>query len=671
MSTERIDYSSVQRYEDYIEQLNVLNGIECQNIVRDLDSKVSYLPRVTSVASGVGHCIFEAKLKEMLGIKEVISSSFPGKGRLVHQLLALASLEVFGKNSLPNKDLMKYFEELVQELQNYSVSATRDERSIKEAVKTAAGLFKSLLAVKNELFRIVGINGDNVRPVVEQQLYDYELHMLGVPDLVLEDSKNKRAVVIEWKSYKLDNDSTKNERVTSYEKAQVIAYAMLEARRLGYRVTVDRPEEPSVYDAISGKLADRGIEDVRVLPAVIRPGLNVDKRLTIPPHPVLSSRGDITKGYRKLRETMGEIYVTAHYLTYLVTNLKLYGYGREDLEECSVTTNGQKRIAILWPPPGPIPRGKPSNQERSRLCSVCNLKEECKFYIGERHVNYFQKMMWAVRYSALTEKEKLLWPFRAVYELSRLHPTRDYVVNKIRKGNGIIWDGSTVRFAKDVPKNRFLISFSSVSRGERFSFKVDVVDQLYYDKSTSTLVGIRGLRDYEINKTSGRINRPYVLEESTPIILYVNDGASTLPLSINMTGSINKVEFTRGSDGDYIVKYNIHIPSPALAFQEAILLKYLELYPDMFKDVILVQVGVDLTHIDLVTIDALQRVIGKRIERLQELEKEKKLKGSDLEKKKLEEYYNLLEKEKNRLDFESEFGPELVSENVLRFLGSG
>ena len=669
MSTERIDYSSVQRYEDYIEQLNILNGIKCQNIVRDLNSKVSYLPRVTSIASGVGHCIYEAKLKEMLGIKEVISSSFPGKGRLTHQLLALASLEVFGKNSLPNKDLEKYFEELVQELRNYSVSFTRDDKTIREAVKTAANLFKSLLSIKNVLFRVVGINDDNVRPVVEQQLYDYELHMLGVPDLVLEDFKNRKAVVVEWKSYELDGNSTKRKSVTNYEKAQVIAYAMLEARRLGYRVTVESPDEPSVYDAVSGRLTDRGIEDVRVLPAVIRPGLNVNRRLTIPPHPILSTRGDVRENYRNFRGTMGEIYVTAHYLTYLVTNLRLYGYGKEDLKDCSVVANGQRKIALLWPPPYPVPRGKPSNQEKSRLCSICNVKDECKFYIAERHVNYFQKMMWTIRYAALAEKEKLLWPFRAVYELSRSYPSRDYIVNKIRKGNGIIWDGSTVWFARDVPRSRFLISFDSTKRG-RFSFKVDVVDQLYYDKSTSTLIGIRKLRNYEINKTTGRINRPYVLEESTPIILYVNDGPSALSLSINMTGSIDKVDFDRDNSGDQVVKYYIHIPSPALAFQEALMLKYLELYPNMFNDVLLVQIGVDLTHIDLITIDALQRVIGKKIEKLQELEKEKKLKKSDLEKKKkLEEYYDILEKEKNRLDFESEFGP--VSENVLRFLNPG
>ena len=671
MSSERIDYSSVQRYEDYIEQLNVLNGIECQNIVDDLNSKVSYLPRVTSIASGVGHCIYEAKLKEMLGVKEVVSSSFPGKGRLVHQLLALASLNVFGRNSPPNKDLEKYFEELVQELHSSGVGFTRDEKTIREAIKTAANLFRSLLTVKNDLFRVVGINADNVRPVVEQQLYDYELHMLGVPDLVLEDIKNRKAVVVEWKSYGLNENSTKRKSVTNYEKAQVIAYAMLEARRLGYKITVESSDEPSVYEAVSGKLTEKGIDDVRVLPVVIRPDLDVNKRLTIPPHPLLSNRGDVRENYRKFRETMGEIYVTAHYLTYLVTNLRLYGYGKEDLEDCSITRNGQKRIAILWPPPRPVPRGNPSNQTKSRLCSICNVKDECAFYIAERHVNYFQKMMWALRYATLSEKEKLLWPFRAVYELSRKHPSRDYVVSRIKKGDGIVWDVSTVRFARDVPRNRFLVTFGNTKK-ERFSFKVDVVEQLYYDKDNSVLVGVRRLRDYEFDKASGRINRPYVLEESTPIILYANDGASTIPLSINMTGSIEDVKFVRDDNGNEVVKYYIHIPSPALAFQEAILLKYLELYPEIFRDVILVQVGVDLTHIDLITIDALQRVIGRRIEILQELEKKNKLNESILkEKKKLEEYYNILEKEKNRLDFESEFGSDLVSENVLRFLSLG
>ena len=658
MNIERIDYSRVQRFEDYIEQLNVANGIECANLVRDLSLKMSYLPRVTSVASGVGHCVYEAKLKEMLGIKEVVSSSFPGKGRFVHHLLAIASLETFAKNSPPSEDMVKYFEGIAHELKKYDVySPENDEKVYKDSIETAADLFTSLLAVKDTLFRTVGIDPDAVRPVVEQQMYDYDLHMLGVPDLVLEDPKNRKAVVVEWKSYRLDMDQPRRKSVSSYEKAQVVAYAMLEARRLGYKISEERSGEPSVHDAIAGKLTEKGIEDIRVLPAIIRPGLGINKRLTIPPHPALSTRGDLASNYKKFRELMGEIYVTAHYLAFIVTNFSLYGYRREDFEDCSRVVNGQKRIAFLWAPPKPIPRGKPSAQDSSWHCSVCKVREECKFYIGERHINYFQKMMWSIRYSALADKERLLWPFRAVFELSRFHPSRATIVEKLKKGYSLEWDGSYVRFTSNGPKSRFSIFFSS---RDRYSFKIDVVDRLYYDEDKGVFVGVRKARDYEMS-SSRKIYHPHVLEESTPIILYANDNTSAIPLSINMTGAVHGVSFETDKEGDTIVKYFIHIPSPALSFQEVVFKKYLEAYPEMFTDVIIMQTGVDLTHIDLVTIDALQRVIGKKLEEIKDKDK----------KKKIEQYYKILEKQKNWLDFETEFGPELVSENILRLLHSG
>ncbi|BFI74605.1 PD-(D/E)XK nuclease family protein [Sulfurisphaera ohwakuensis] len=641
---EKVDYSEIQRYEDFLTQLQLPYAKECGNLLKNLDSKVSHLPRVTSIASGVGHCIYEAKLKELLGVKGVISSSFPGKGTTVHKLLALASLYVFGKNEFP-RDMVKFFSNLAQELEDSNINDNE--------IIIAVDIFTSLLSVKDKLFTIIGLKQDSVRPIVEQQLYDYDLHMLGVPDLILEDIENKKAVVVEWKTYNYNvtSDKVKNNSVSSYERAQVIAYAMLEARRLGYEIIPDNYNEPSLYDAISGKLSDRGILDVRVLPVVIRPGLKENKRLTLPPHPVLSDRGDIKDKYKKFRETLGEIFVTARYLTYLVTNFALYGYDKKtDFEDCFKQVGNQNRIVFLSPPPYPIPRGKPSSQEKSRLCRFCLVTDECKFYIGSRHINYFQKMMWALRYASLTEKEKIMWPFRAVYQLSK-SSRREKVIEKIKRGFSIEWEGNEIIFKNESSRNRFHIF---MSRRERMSFKIDVLDSLYYDKDTDTFIGIRDVRDFEIYK--GKIRRPYVLEESTPIILYANDKASMIPLSINMTGSIVDVSFVRNKDGKTVVKYVIDIPSLALSFQKAILKKYLEIYPEMFKDVILVQVGVDLTHIDLIALDALQRVIGEKIEKMQESEKKKKLKELQLR----------LEKEKERLDFESEFEPE-ISKDVLRY----
>jgi hypothetical protein len=144
-----------------------------------------------------------------------------------------------------------------------------------------------------------------------------------------------------------------------------------------------------------------------------------------------------------------------------------------------------------------------------------------------------------------------------------------------------------------------------------------------------------------------------------------------------MTGSISKVEFPRDKDGKTVIKYTIDIPSLALSFQKTVLRKYLQLYPEMFKDVILVQVGVDLTHIDLITLDAFQRVIGRRIEKLEEeLKKNKELeeeKQKELEReiKRYQELRKRLENQEQSLDFESEFEKDIISKGVLSYLYPG
>jgi hypothetical protein len=633
-----INYSQIESYDDYLTQLQLDYITECSNILKSIDKLVSHLPRVTSIATGVGHCIYEAKLKEFLGIKGIISSNFPGKGKLVHKLLALASLEVFGRKQSQNK-IYDIFNELVEEL---------GDEAVKEK-DTAIEIFNSLLAVKDKLFEAVGINPDNVIPIVEQQIYDYDLHMLGVPDLILEDQKNRAAVVIEWKSYpdtlaQGKSKSLKNISISNYEKVQVIAYAMLEARRLGYEVQVNSYNKISLFDAISGVLINNKISNVKILPVIIRPGLGTNKRLSLPPHPIFSNRGNIEDNYNKFKQLMGEILVTSHYLTYLLTDFYLYGYSKEDLEQCSKNVNGKSRIAFLWAPPYPIPRGKPSDQSNSRLCQFCNVRDECKFYIGERHINYFQKIVWLLRYSSLSEKEKIMWPFRAVYELLRFY-SRNKIVEYINRGVEFCWDGNAIRANKGGSKNTIQIEM----KGKRTRFKVDVVNIIQYDEKEDTLVAERKVRDFEYSY-------PRILYKGTPIVLFLNDNASRLPLSINMTGTVQNVDFVKSDNKIAKVKYEIGIPSPALGFQFHIIRKYLNIYPELFKNVIVVQTGVDLTHIDLLTLDVLQRVIGNKIENLQNSENKEKLK----------KIYDDVRKKYEDLVIESEMDPELVSESILR-----
>ena len=644
-----IDYSQVQRYEDFLSQLPIPHIRQCVKKLEDLESKVSHLPRVTTVASLVGHCAYDGKLKQLIGVRQVVSSSYPGKGLFVHKLLALASIEVFGNNQVP-QNVEKFFHDLADELtggQNYpQYSSNKNENQknqYENEIKTAIELFVSLLRVKPLLFSIVGLHQDDVRPVVEQQIFDYDVHMLGVPDLVLEDMRSKKAIVVEWKTYAQDGDLS----VSGYEKAQVVAYAMLEARRLGYEIYTSGNNDVQLLDAISGKLTDNGIKDIRVLPAIIRPQLLQNPRLKILPHPVFSSSKDVASAYKTFRALMGEILVAARYLTYLVTSFYTYGYDKKtSFEECN--PEGSDRPAFLQLPPRPIPRGNPYDQNNSSLCRSCSLKEECQFYFGTYHLDEFERMAWTLRFAALAKKEKTLWNFRAIYELSRRY-SRENLISLLKKGRAFEWSGDVKDNSMSGQKNVVRIT---INPKDSTSFKIDVLDELWYDDESGSFVGVRELRPFERRL-------PFVLDERTPVVIYANDGSSTIPSSINMTGSIIDVEFVNDGKRAQVV-YRIDIPSPALQFQKQIFAKYSKIYPEMFKNVIIAQIGVDLTHIDLITLDAFHRIIGKKLR-----EKLGSQDSDDLRKMLMK-----LDEEFYRWAFEAANEPE-ISDSILHYISGG
>ena len=639
-----IDYSQVQRYEDFLSQLQIPHIRQCVKKLEDLESKVSHLPRVTTVASLVGHCAYDGKLKQLIGIKQVVSSSYPGKGLFVHKLLALASIEVFGKNEVP-QSVERLFHDLANELisgRYFSNKNENNKNQYENEIKTAAELFNSLLRLKPILFSLVGTHQDDVRPIVEQQIFDYDVHMLGVPDLVLEDTRNKKAIVVEWKSYSQDGDQS----VSGYEKAQAVAYAMLEARRLGYEIYTNWNDDVQLLDAISGKLTDNGIKDIRVLPVIVRPQLLLNPRLKILPHPVFSGSKDVNSAYKSFRALMGEILVAARYLTYIVTSFYTYGYDKKtSFEECN--PEGSDRPAFLQLPPRPIPRGNPYDQDNSSLCRSCSLRDECQFYFGTYHLDKFEKMAWTLRFATLAKKEKMLWNFRAIYELSRRY-SRQNLISLLKKGRSFEWSGDLMDNPNSRQKNVVKITLDPK---DPVSFKIDVLDELWYDDNSGTFIGVRELRSFERQT-------PFVLDERTPVVIYANDGSSTIPTSINMTGIILDVEFVNDGKKTYVV-YRIGIPSQALQFQKLIFAKYSKIYPQIFKDVIVAQIGVDLTHIDLITLDAFHRIIGKK------LRKELRLQGNNGSAEKM---LKELDEELYRWAFESSNEPE-ISRNILQNIG--
>ncbi|QXJ30593.1 PD-(D/E)XK nuclease family protein [Saccharolobus shibatae] len=535
---ENVSYEEVYDYIDYIDKLDVNEKNLCKENIDILLRSSGHIAKVTNIATGVGYCIYKAKLQAFIGVRDFVVFNTPGKGTDIHKLLGLVSIEMFNQhNPLSLSEIKKLIEKTYDN--NVDLFAEREQRDY--YVELAYDMLTSLQnALLNKIYPILNTSFGKLFPVIEQQFHDYEYHILGVPDLILEDKENKKAIVVEWKTY--------DEPIYDTEKAQVIAYSLLEARRLGY-------SGKDAVNAITGEWDDtqKTIKDVKVLPLIIRPGIREGRKLTLQPHPILLS--NTKEKFIEFRKLVSKVIVVAGYLTLQLVNPKVFGINEKEVKEYCKLKIRDKEYSTLRLIPLGLRKGNPAKRDkfpcRSGNKQICTLIDACGFYLGQYKRTPFDIVMWALRYYTVGSKESTSIIFKVIYELFRKHRRED-VIKNLKNGNGYEWTfgvGSPVKLQSKKKQRIIIYKDNRIFQ----QIRIDVIDEI---DDLNNFVIYRKIRDYEKNDEKLR-----VIREGKPVMLFLNDGSRIPSLSLNLTARVDKVEI----DND-LVKYYINIPSSAFRY---------------------------------------------------------------------------------------------------------
>ncbi|MEM0348077.1 MAG: PD-(D/E)XK nuclease family protein [Zestosphaera sp.] len=569
---------------------------EALKVLEEILSKTAHVPTVTSVAIGAALCSFKARLIEAIGaIKKqhvhVFKDRIMGEGSDIHRVLALASLLYFKEGHSIPKSVKKSIEELGSQREFIK---NQGDHLLKEAIK----LLEYLINQLPSWTKLLGVELKNLNPIVEQTLIDYEVRLRGIPDLILEDCKNRKAIVIEWK--------TGGSRTPyNYEIAQVLAYAILEARRLGYP-----PEE--LERVILGHLDDDGsVRDFSILPVIIRPTYQGE----IYPHPSLAPPNKVRKRYDEMKNLIQRILIEADHLTVLLTNQKeLTGKDPEDLR-VTLLDKGID-VNVLRYTPHILKRGVPKEQKTWPCANkkgkvICEYNDACRFYFGEfGKKEDYERILWGLRFEALGKREEMLAVYRGLHEFFRYNLfikklQVEEVLKKLQEGNGIIveLDVSPKVNLSTRYDGKSICREILVLRGSKELFRggLDVIESVNVDVDRGIIIASRKVHEYEKKTKYGFL--PRLIREGAPVMLSFMDSWSPL-LSTNIFGRVDSVNI-RGED----IEYELGFPSRLLELQRCVFAHYIR--NDLIGKYLLAEVNVDLTRADLESIDAIHRCLDK------------------------------------------------------------
>jgi hypothetical protein len=569
---------------------------------------------------------------EKMGVFEAISGSISGKGRTLHKLLALAAQNLFLNRTLG--EALKNYDELIQEALEHAADALDqdvEERVRDEAIDLMKKLLKALSRAQEKRLIDSGLS-IKLFPMAEQELIDFDDHMYGAPDLILEDLDSKKAVVIEWKSYEAGGG-----RWDDVDIAQVAAYAIMEARRLGIRglrnafkailgVDVELVEELSealrhqrgLEVLVSKALMGVG-EELRVLPLI------VSKSDSFPPHPLMYKDGkkvaEYARRFVKLYEILKRVVVAAEHLTLQLTNVeslltKVTGQSREEVRsQLDYCRSGEGYLAFNYIPFTILRGGKPREQGswpcRTRsgkfYCSFAGENNACMFYFGRREREEFEALMWRLRYEVFEGKERSLASYKVMDILFRRFGLRWLLSEDIErrcKGFKVDVAGGTAHVENDYS----VVFYVRACRGgeELGKIRFDVLEPSDVDAGDEEgLILKRRLREIEAERNiTGTVKKS--------VAAYVIEPRLSSPLfSINTFLMINDVDL----EEDEVVYY-LYSPSPVLHHNLKLFKQYIEALRgiDPHTRLLLFEAPANLTIMELRAIDALHRYIASLME---------------------------------------------------------
>lgn len=632
----------------YIERLlpSSPNPSLCRRFVKEALKYTCHVARVRSVAYGAGFCAYYARMIEKMGVFEVVSENIPGKGRDLHILLAFTSQDLFSKHTLDNilRDLNRQASNsiILDSINNAVESLGWD--GDEELKNRAFTMMRKLISALSRAREIMGLSPSaKLFPIVEQEFIDFDDHMYGAPDLILEDPDSGKAVVVEWKTYGVKEGGWSNVDI-----AQVVAYAIMEARRLGLKGL------KGVFKAISGvdmgialevaKHADRRLtsEQTKVLESdLVKRALSrdsirrelkvlpliVSKSKSFPPHPYMYANFDINatlNRFAKLLKVFRGVVVAAEHLTLQLTNVEgllaeVRGLDLRDvggqLDKYCRSTMG---LAFNYTPRGILPYGVPRDQSKwpcvtrngKPYCPFSGRDNACMFYFGLRdRKDDFENIMWRLRYVVFERRERNLMNYKAIDILFRIDDLRQSLLQDIQRTcKGFVVDLAGVPARMELHDSA--VFYVKVSRGGKMLGKLrfDIVDIGNVDvgNEESALIVRRKLREVEVRKgVVGTVKRSVVAG-------ILESRVRTPLLSINTFLVVGDCDI----EGDEVVYY-LYSPSPVLYYNLSLFKRYIEIMRDIDPQakLLLFEAPVNLTIMELRAIDTLHRYIATESEK--------------------------------------------------------
>lgn len=603
-----IDYYFINNYLEYLrnyEYIDEGNKEICVDIFRNSLKITGHITRATAVAWG-SLCTYAARLLSTLGVRaSFIQENIPGKGSDAHKVLALATLELAKRMRNGNKAIPPKMEDILK------IAVERAEGYIGEITKEMYNDLLSMLNNFTKLYKDISTTmnlSNNIKFYAELQLLDYESHIWGTPDIIIEDPDTKKAVIVDWKT----TGDTPNQR----EKYQLYAYAILEALRLGYK-----PSE--VFAAI----APDDLDQTKIYYAIIRPnGIYSDHPLM----PLSASHRQSKVDIGELRERLRHVVDIAIYMASLLVDFGTLCCGDEqkyyDLrEQCKVRLGTGEYNALRLTPPD-MSRGNPVKQNAWQ-CKICPFSskrsklDECKFYFGPKEKDLIDRLMWKFRGIVYRERESSLVPYRVLYEIGKKVGGMKTLLKDLKEG---VW------YQVSIANGDFNVwrHTRTSPRVQRYKHRCSVIEVDFKEIDFNREIRVGVYMVEPIGKEALLLSRDYLpceapatkevipiygLRERQPVIIALPDEyVSTPTLGMALTAKVEQVLLK----GDEVYGHKcpgvcaVVTPiSTNLRFPFRIFEEYRELYG--INEVFVSEIGSDLTHIDLATINSLHMMLKK------------------------------------------------------------
>ena len=581
----------------------------CSTYISGVLKRTAHITRATVVARAIGFCYFNARLTGGLGVTgTVLKEGLPGKGQDLHRIMALAATDYCNDWNVGNiKKLDSYIEQAIGELESAGILEIQKDEELQTLRNESLSLLKhfaSILPKIKDFFKL-----ENIKCLPEVQIIDFETKIWGVPDLIIEDARQRKGIVVEWKSY------------TDIREADVVQsfiYSILEAMRLGY----------TDLTSLENAIAPDDVSDTKVANLVIRPNGPYSKHIAL--GSILTSKINYyDQDY--IRRLIKAIIVMAHHLTVLVTDPGVYVGDRRAVERvCSIEKNiGNRTVKIQVHRYGPreifgieVKRGSPMGNHDKYPCKICPYSDknspiastlgfgECKLYFGKlpgEEKTTLEKLIWKFRFNVYKQSERSMLLYKGLYYGSLLHGGIEEFIKQIKDTPIEVGEkGDLTFFDKRSTCFNLHVNYSDSLKHEAKAI-VDIYKIKHIFTNTEGIIISKPKREVEM---SGEVSTLCLPREKKPVLVaFLEPHVSAVTHAAGLFARVSYVAMPGEEigqikcDNDEVCLLITPI-SPHLRFPFHLFLRY---HTSLGIDKVVVsEVDADLTYIDLRTLHALQ-----------------------------------------------------------------